>query len=90
VKGDFCYFDCLVAVTVSKNLRVSDVYVFPRRFFEEHEEELQNRSKRFSSATHRLIFVEKPGDTRELASFDKRLKSAKQKYKDAWHFVTEC
>lgn len=87
VKGDFCYFDYLVAVCLSEDLSKFDFYVFPRSFFEDHEEVLRNKSTRFKTATHRLIFVkeEYKKETKEITDFDRFLTENLDKvYKDRW------
>ena len=87
VKGDFCYFDYLLAVTLSDDLRKVKFYVFPKKFLGAHEQYLRNRSRRFSSATHRIIFVEKPSDPEEITKFDRHLVKNRKRFESAWHLI---
>ena len=87
IKGDFCYFDYLLIITLSDNLKKQRFYVFPRKFLEANEKLLRNKSKHFSSGSHRIIFVEKLKDAEEITSFDKRLTKNKKKYQNAWHLI---
>ena len=85
LSGDFCYFDCVVAVVLLRNLNNHEFYVFPKSFIEKNEKFLRNRNARFNSSTHRIIFAVEPKTTSELTSFDKRLSKTRSKYKNAWH-----
>lgn len=87
VKGDFCYFDYLLAVTLSDDLRKVKFYVFPRKFIRAHEQYLRNRSRHFSSATHRIIFIEKLRNAEEITKFDKRLSKNKSWFENAWKLI---
>lgn len=87
IKGDFCYFDYLLLVTLSDDLKKSKFYIFPRKFLEVNERSLRNKSKRFSSGSHRIIFVETLKDPEEITSLDKRLTKNKKKYQNAWHLI---
>ncbi len=81
VFGDFCYFDYLIAVLLSEDLRTYKLYIFPRNFFEKHEAILRNKNKRFSSATHRLIFPDRRmNKTKEVTSFDKRFMKSRDRF----------
>src|SRR3990167_8807909 len=42
IKGDFCYFDYLLIITLSDNLKKQRFYVFPRKFLEANEKLLRN------------------------------------------------
>lgn len=88
INGDFCYFDYLLAVAMPDNFKNAKLYVFPRAYIREHEKTLRNRSKQFSSVTHRLIFVEdeRPGNT-EITKFDRDLTKRRRKFKDAWNLI---
>ena len=87
ISGDFCYFDYLVAVLMSDDLLSYQFYVFPRNFILKHERELRNRNERFSSASHRMIFIEKTSDTNEITNLDKLFIREKKKYRNAWHLI---
>ena len=78
--GDFCYFDYLITVLLSEDLRKYKLYVLPRSFFKKNEVLLRNKNKRFSSSTHRLIFPKKLKDTEEVTSFDKLFTKTKDKF----------
>lgn len=85
--GDFCYFDYLVTVTLSQDLSKHNFYIFPKLFLETNEKDLRNRSQRFNSGTHRIIFAEKPLNTDEVTLFDKRLMKNRAKFKNAWKII---
>jgi len=87
VFGDFCYFDYLITILISEDLQKHELYIFPREIIKQHERELRNKSKRFSSATHRIIFLEKPSKTKDITNFDRILKIKKQNYLNAWHLI---
>jgi hypothetical protein len=55
IEGDFCYFDFVVFVALSKTFSTCRYYIIPRRFIDENEELLRNTHKRFSRSTHRII-----------------------------------
>jgi hypothetical protein len=50
--GDFCYFDYIVLVTLSKDLELSKFYIFPKEFLIKNELNIRNRSARFNRGTH--------------------------------------
>jgi hypothetical protein len=85
--GDFCYFDYIVTVTLSPDLSKFNFYVFPKSFLIKNEEQIRNKSARFKSGTHRIVFAEKPLPTKELTAFDKNLMRNRQKYRNAWHLI---
>ena len=85
VYGDFCYFDYMVLVTLSDDLTEAEFYILPKSFFDKHDEDIRNRSKRFSSATHRIVFIEEPLNSDDVTDFDLNFNKTKRKYKDAWH-----
>jgi len=87
INGDFCYFDYLLAVTLPDDLLKPRFYVFPRRFFEKNEPSLRNKNKRFSSTTHRMIFVMRPKETNEVTKFDKKLVKGKDAFESAWNLI---
>ncbi len=87
ISGDFCYFDYLIAILLSDDLKKHKFYIFPRWFIEKHEKELRNRNKRFSSATHRMIFIEDIKETDEITKFDRDLIDKKEDYKNAWNLI---
>ena len=87
VNGDFCYFDYLIAILLSDNLRKAEFYIFPQGFIYKNEKKLRNRNPRFSSATHRMIFIKKERKSNEITSFDRKMKKMKSKFKNAWHLI---
>ena len=87
IEGDFCYFDYLLIVTLSDDLKKQKFYVFPRKFLEANKRHLRNKSKHFSSGSHRIIFVEKLKNSEEITSLDKHLSRNKKKYQNAWHLI---
>lgn len=90
ILGDFCYFDYLITLKlISEDLKKYELYVFPRELIEQHEREFRNNSKRFSSATHRIIFLEKPSKTKDITNFDRILNKDKEDYKNAWHLIVD-
>jgi len=89
ISGDFCYFDYLVALLLSGDLREHKFYIFPRQFIEKHKEELRNKNKRFSSPTHRMIFIEDIKETDEITKFDRDLMDKKEDYKNAWDLIVK-
>ncbi|KKU52426.1 MAG: hypothetical protein A3A28_01025 [Candidatus Sungbacteria bacterium RIFCSPLOWO2_01_FULL_47_32] len=87
IKGDFHYFDYLLIVTLSEDLNNPKFYILPRTFLEKNEHSIRNRSKRFSSGSHRVIFIEKEKDPEEITRFDRNLTRNKKKYQNAWHLI---
>ena len=63
VYGDFCYFDYLIFVKLNDDLTNPKLYIFSQDYLYRHEKNLRNTNKRFSSATHRIIFIEKKKKT---------------------------
>lgn len=86
ISGDFCYFDYLIAVLLSDDLKEKHFYIFPRELIIKHEKDLRNRNTRFSSATHRMVFLGKTKETDEITSFDKYLAKNKVKFENNWNF----
>lgn len=87
IKGDFCYFDYLFIVTLSDDLKKRNLYVFPRKFLEDNEKSLRNKSKRFSSGSHRIIFIEKLKNPEEITIMDRHLSKNREKYRNAWRLI---
>ncbi len=87
IEGDFCYFDYLLLVTLSDDLKPQGFYVFPRKFLEANEKFLRNKSRHFSSGSHRIIFGEEFKDSEEITNFDRHLTRNKKKYQNAWHLI---
>jgi hypothetical protein len=85
--GDFCYFDYIVLVTLSKDLEQFKFYIFPKAFLIKNELHIRNRSARFNRGTHRMIFAEKPLPTSEITPFDKKLMKNRNKYASAWKMI---
>ena len=86
IEGDFCYFDYLIAVLLSDDLKKKEFYIFPKSFFIDNEKELRNRNKRFSSATHRLVFIKNENQSEEITEFDRNLAKNRNKYKN-WEII---
>jgi hypothetical protein len=86
VYGDFCYFDYLITVSLSEDLRKKEFHIFSRSFFDANEKKLRNINKRFSSATHRLIFIKNDNGSKETTEFDRKLSIDKNNYKD-WNII---
>jgi hypothetical protein len=86
VYGDFCYFDYLITVSLSEDLKKKEFHIFSRSFFKANEKNLRNRNKRFSSATHRLIFIKNDNKSNEITEFDRRLSRDKNNYKK-WDII---
>ncbi len=86
IYGDFCYFDFVLVITLSDNLEPT-FYIFPNEFIKKHEKTLRNRSTRFSSHTHRLLFIEKEKELNEVTNFDRKMKKLKNKFKNAWYLI---
>lgn len=86
IEGDFCYFDYLVAVLLSEDLKKREFRIFHRSFFEDNEKNLRNINKRFSSATHRLIFIKTDSRSKEIMKFDRNLVKNKNMHKD-WNMI---
>lgn len=84
VQGDFCYFDYLVAVLLSDDLKEKRFYVFPRDLMNKHKKDLRNRNTRFSSATHRMVFLGKANKTDEITIFDRYLSKNRKKFENNW------
>lgn len=84
INGCFCYFDYLVAVLLSDDFKKKEFYIFPRTFVEKNEKLLRNQDKRFSSATHRMVFLRNPSDSNLITDFDRDLAKNESKYRDKW------
>jgi len=67
-------------VTLSNDLKKKDFFIFSRKFIETNSKELRNKNGRFSSASHRIVFLEKPSRSSEIMKIDRRL--ANQKYRN--------
>lgn len=88
IKGDFCYFDYILAVAIPDNFEKARFYLFPRDLIQAREKSLRNKSKRFSSGSHRLIFVEKERvNNQELTKFDRYLSKNRKKFENAWNLI---
>lgn len=87
VDGSFCYFDFLIGVLLSDDLKTSEFYIFPRSFIEKNEKVLRNTDKRFSSATHRMVFLGTPSDSKLITRFDRAFIKNKTKFRDNWAAV---
>lgn len=70
VYGDFCYFDYLVFIKLNKDLTHPRFYIFSQDYLYRNEANLRNTNERFSSATHRIIFIEEKKKTPEINRLD--------------------
>lgn len=86
IEGDFCYFDFLVAVLLSEDLQKKEFYIFPRSLIEKQEKHLRNTNPRFSSASHRMIFLGDASTSKEISPFDRRLVSDRKSFTD-WGII---
>ena len=84
IRGDFCYFDFVVFVTLGDNFDAK-FYIIPRDFIEENKELLKNIHPRFLSSTHR-IFVSN-GTMPKLPPEQHELIRQTEKYKDCWNLI---
>jgi hypothetical protein len=87
VNGSFCYFDFLIGVLLSDDLKEKEFYIFPRSFIEKNEKTLRNTDKRFSSATHRMVFLGDPSESKLITKFDRAFVKNKAKFKDEWSVI---
>lgn len=87
VEGDFCYFDYLVAVLLSEDLLKYEFYVFDRNFINEHEKGLRNKNLRFSSSTHRMIFIDKIEKSKQITQFDLFLRKGRKRFLNNWKTI---
>lgn len=87
VDGSFCYFDFLIGVLLSDDLKEKEFYIFPRSFIEKNEKILRNTDKRFSSATHRMVFLGEPSQSKLITKFDRDFVKNKINYKDKWSAI---
>lgn len=87
MRGDFCYFDYLVAVLMADNLKDHKFYIFERDFIFKHRDELRNNNQRFSSASHRIIFIDKKKESAEITEFDELLAKQKRAFENAWNLI---
>lgn len=85
IEGDFCYLDNLVAVTLSGGWKYPKFYIFSRKFLEDNEKSIRNRSKRFSSNSHRIIFLDKElKNSEEITRVDRWISKNKSRYQNDW------
>lgn len=87
VSGSFGYFDFLVGVLLSDDLKKKEFYIFPRAFIERNEKMLRNTDKRFSSATHRMVFLGEPSGSRLITNFDRAFVKSKAGFKNKWSSI---
>lgn len=87
VSGSFHYFDFLIGVLLSDDLKEKELYIFPRAFIEKNEKILRNTDKRFSSATHRIVFLGEPSQSKLITKFDRAFVKNKINYKDKWSAI---
>lgn len=84
---DFCYFDYLLAVLLSRDLKHREFYVFPRKIIEGHEKEFRNKSPRFKASSHRMLFIDVPTRSKEVSKFDRWLMKNKSKFRNNWKLI---
>jgi hypothetical protein len=89
VNGSFGYFDFLIGVLLSDDLKEREFYIFPRSFIEKNEELLRNTDKHFSSATHRMVFLGTPSGSKLITKFDRAFIKNKAKFKDGWSVIKQ-
>lgn len=88
VEGSFGYFDYLIGVLIlSDDLKKKEFYIFPRSFIEKNEKSLKNRDGRFSSATHRIVFLEEISGSKLITDFDRMFVKNKFSFKDKWSMI---
>ncbi len=87
VFGDFCYFDYLVFVKIGDNLNDPKFYIFSQDYLYKNEESLRNFNKRFSSATHRIIFIQKKKYTQEITKLDLIHTKNSKKFQNKWSLI---
>ena len=85
--GDFCYLDYIVAVLLSDDLKNKEFYVFPRSFINSNEEALRNKNPRFSSPSHRMIFLKNQKPSKEIANIDRWLVKNKDRFQNNWESI---
>ena len=71
---------------LSDDLKKKEFYIFPRSLIIEHEKDLRNKNVRFSSATHRMVFLGKTKETDEITTFDRYLVEHKNEFENNWDF----
>jgi len=83
--GDFCYLDYLICVT-SRNERHFDFYIFSRGELNEIKTKIENKSKRFSHASHRILIPLNPYSKKGILynDFDLELAKDKTNFKGRW------
>ena len=84
VNGSFGYFDFLIGVLLSDDLKKKEFYIFPRAFIEKNEKVMRNTDARFSSATHRLVFLGEPSISKLITNFDRAFVKGKAEFKNGW------
>ena len=52
----------------------------------EHQEDLRNKNVRFSSASHRMVFLGETKETDEITTFDRYLVEHKKEFENNWNF----
>lgn len=82
LKGDFCYFDYLICVILPINFNKFEpnFLIFSRAYLEEHKEEMENKSKRFSYAPYRILLPIKERDPNLISNFDRYLMKNRDKF----------
>lgn len=85
---DFCYFNYLVCVILPKTLGKDPTFaMLPRDYLEQHKQEIVNKSKRFPSASHRILLPVTEKDSSLISDFDRVLLQNIEKYND-WKTIT--
>jgi len=87
VCGDFCYFNYLIFVQLPENFKNPKFFIFTRDYLWNNEKQLRNINKRFSSATHRIIFIKKQKTTPEITQLDISHTKNQTKFKNNWSII---
>lgn len=87
VYGDFCYFDYLIFVQLSENFENPKFFIFTEDYLWKNEKQLRNVNKRFSSATHRIIFIKNKKPTPEINQLDISHTKNQIKIKNNWNLI---
>jgi len=82
LKGDLCYFNFLVCVCLSENLKAK-YYIFSREELNQNLKDIKNKSSRFSHSPYRIIIPIKPR-LEQLKTFDIKIYKFPEEYVDRW------
>ena len=70
-----------------ENFKNPKFFIFTRDYLWKNEKRLRNANKRFSSATHRIIFIKNKKSTPEITSLDILHTKNQKKFKNAWNLI---